>query len=242
MQYGEVGDNCESIPADIWPVDDAGTIAQRIWSTSAATVGHNPCIPVPTGEAYYNASTDKVLYVANVGDTFTVDVSAFSDMARSSWRLDAVDGTPTSMTDADGGAPLQYLKLEFVGGVTGPDGVSSLLCVNNGTTGQVKVTLLADPSNDMSLQYSQEWPEADGVIYSADVAAVTNMPLSDGGSYASFPFQFWPFAVITPAVAATIGVTSSGVVDMAKLRALRAAHHAQKPHHDAIRLPRSPKY
>jgi hypothetical protein len=226
--YGEVGDNCESIPADTWTLDDAGTLAQRIWSTSAASVGHNPCVPVPAGEAYYNASTDKVLYVAKVGETFTVDVSAFSDMARTSWRLDAVDGTPTQMTDADGGAPLQYLKLEFVGGVTEHDGTSSLLCVNNGTTGQVKVTLLADPSNDMSLQYQQEWPEADGVIYSADVAAATNVPLPDGGSFVSFPYQFWPFAVITPTVAASIGVTSSGINDMAKLRALRATHHAQR--------------
>ena len=230
QQYGEVGDNCESIPLDYWPLDDAGTVAQRIWSTSAASLGHNPCIPVPAGEAYYNASTDKVLYVANVGDSFTVDVSAFSDEARSSWRLDAIDGTPTQMTDADGGGPLQYLKLEFVGGVTGPDGVSSLLCVNNGTKGQVKVTLLADPSNDMSLQYSDEWPEADGVIYSADVAAATNVPLPDGGSYVSFPYQFWPFAVITPAVAAQIGVSSSGINDMAKLRALRnAKHHGSAP-------------
>lgn len=226
--YGEIGDNCESIPLQTWPLDDAGTVAQRIWSTSAASVGHNPCVPVPTGEAYYNASTDKVLYVASVGDTFTVDVSAFSDTARSSWRLDAVDGTPTGMTD-DAGAPVQYLKLEFVGGVTGSGGVSSLLCVNNGSTGQVKVTLLADPSNDQTLQYSEEWAEADGVIYSADVAAATNVPLPDGGSYTTFPYQFWPFAVITPAVAAQLGVPSTGINDMAKLRALRAAHHAQKP-------------
>jgi hypothetical protein len=122
-----------------------------------------------------------------------------------------------------------YLKLEFVGGVTGSDGVSSLLCVNNGSTGQLKVTLLADPSNDQSLQNSEEWPEADGVIYSADVAAATKVPLPDGGSYTTFPYQFWPFAVITPAVAAQIGVPSTGINDMAKLRALRAGHHAQKP-------------
>jgi hypothetical protein len=242
QQFGEVGDNCESIPLQTWPLNDAGTVAQRIWSISAASAGHNPCVPVPTGEAYYNASTDKVIYVANVGDTFTVDVSAFSDMARSSWRLDAVDGTPTQMTGADGGGPLQYLKLEFVGGVTGSDGVSSLLCVNNGTTGQVKVTLLADPSADTSLQQQQEWPEADGVIYSADVAAATNTPLPDGGSSVTFPYQFWPFAVITPAVAATIGVTSSGINDMARLRALRAVHHAQKAGHGVMPLPRARTY
>jgi hypothetical protein len=228
LQFAEVGDNCESIPASNW-ILDGGTVVQRIWSKSAATAGHNPCVPVPAGEAYYNASTDKVLYVASVGDTFTVDVSAFSDTARSSWRLDAIDGTPTQMTDADGGAPLPYLKLEFVGGVTGSDGVNSLVCVNNGTTGQLKVTLLADPAADMSLQQQQQWPEADGVIYSADVAAATTIPLPDGGSYLTFPYQFWPFAVITPATAAQIGVTASGITDAVRLKALRAAHHAQKP-------------
>jgi hypothetical protein len=220
MSFQEVGDNCESIFPGFWTLD-GGTVVQRIWSTSAATLGHNPCIPVPSGESYYNASTDKAIYVASVGSTFTVDVSAFSDAARQSWRLDAVDGTPTYMTDADGGGPLQYLKLEWVGGVD-QNGVSSLLCVNNGTQGQLKVTLLADPAADMSLQYSQEWPEADGVIYSMDVAGMgTTFPGPDGGTFTQYPYQFWPFAVITPATAAQIGVPSSGIVDMAKLRGLR---------------------
>jgi hypothetical protein len=234
-QFGEIGDNCESIPLSYWPLDDAGTIVQRIWSTSAAAQGHNPCVPVPAGESYYNASTDKALYVANVGDSFMVDVSAFSDMPRVSWRLDAIDQTPTQMTGM-GGAPTAYLQLEFVNGVTRSDGVSTLPCVNNGTTGQLKVTLLADPDTDTSLQQGEEWPEADGVIYSADIANATSTPTPDGGSFMQFPYQFWAFAVVTPATAAKLGVTSAGVADARKLAALRAAHHAHAPRRLAPRL------
>jgi hypothetical protein len=88
----------------------------------------------------------------------------------------------------------------------------------------VKVTLLADPDVDTTMGYSEEWPEADGVIYSADVANATSFPLPDGGVYQSFPYQFWPFAVVTSKTAASIGITSSGVAEVRQAAALRAAH------------------
>jgi hypothetical protein len=231
--FGEIGDNCESLVLDFWYLD-AGEQVQRIWSPSAAAAGHNPCIPVPAGESYYNASTDKVLYVAEVGSSFMVDVSAFADMPRPSWRLDALDGTPTGATN-DAGGPLQYLSFDFVGGVDAGDGVAHLLCVNNKTAGQVKVTLLADPATDSTLQ--EEWPEADGVIYSVDVADTVNFPLPDGGVYSTQAYQEWPFAVITPAIAASIGVTDGGVEDMRKLAALRAAHRVNAEPPPALRRP-----
>ncbi len=234
-QFAEVGDNCESILLSDWQLD-SGAYVQRIWSTSAAAAGHNPCVPVPAGEAYYNASTDKALYVASVGDTFTVDVSAFSDMARASWRLDAIDNTQTQMTDSSGVNPLPYLKVEFVGGVAN-DPFTTLTCVNNGTTGQLKVTLLADPDTDMSLQ-QLEWPEADGVIYSVDLTDPISYPTQDGGMGTTYPYQFWPFAVITPTTAASLGVTSAGVADVRKLAALRAKHRAQ---HGPLRTPMLPR-
>src|SRR3974390_825806 len=103
LGYGEVGDNCEAVSSASLPLGDAGDLGPRVWSPSAAAAGHNPCIPVPSGEVYYNASTDKAIYVANVGDTFMVDVSTFSAMPRTSWQLDAVGRTPTQATDAAGG-------------------------------------------------------------------------------------------------------------------------------------------
>jgi hypothetical protein len=151
-----------------------------------------------------------------------VDVSAFSEEARASWQLDALDYTNSNTA---------YLNLQFVGGAGDADGggVSSLLCVNNGTTGQLKVTLLADPAADSALQASEEWPEADGVIVSYDVANPIKRTTADGGTSVSYPYQFWPFAVITPATAATLGVTSAGVADARKLAAMRALHHGHLP-------------
>jgi hypothetical protein len=239
--FGEVGDNCESLLFQTWPLD-SGVQVQRIWSPSAASAGHNPCVPVPAGESYYNTSTDKVLYVADVGTSFTVDVTGFSDVSRPSWRLDGFDVTATQQQDGQGN-PLPYLKLEFVNEPDAGDGVAHFLCMNNKTQAQLKVTLLADPAQDPSLNPtlggSQTWPEADGIIYSADVANAFPQPLPDGGTSYQFPYQPWPFAVVTPAIAKSIGVGDGGVVDARHLGAIRAGmgHHAQPPRH-AIRRPK----
>ena len=68
--------------------------------------------------------------------------------------------------------PLQYLQFEFVDGTTNSAGTPELTCVNNGSSAQLKVTLLADPDNDgtLGIEANQEWPEADGAIYSVDHA------------------------------------------------------------------------
>jgi hypothetical protein len=223
LQFGEVGDNCESVSLHTWPLDDAGNVAQRIWSASAATAGHNPCVPVPAGETYYNVSSDKAIYVANVGDTFTVDISAFSDVARAAWKLEAEDDTPTQ-TPAGAGSmnPLPYLSFKFVNGYNSqPDGggVAELACVNNGTTGQLMVTLLADPDTDTTLgaAANQMWPEAVGALYSVDTSNPQTRKGRDGGTITSYPYQFWPFAVVTPTTAAANGIPAAGVKDVHQL-------------------------
>jgi hypothetical protein len=202
--YGEIGDNCTG---SAWTLD-GGTVVQRIWSNSAATGGHDPCVPTPAGDTYFNASPDKAIYVANVGDTFTVDVTPFSDAARPSWQLDAVDST-----QALAGGGTSYLKLEWVGGVVRSDGVSSLTCVNSGTQAQLKVTLLAQPVASQTPQAAQLWPQAVGAIYSVDLSQQT--ATAPGQNTNAF---VWPFEVITPATAAQIGASSSGIGDMAGRR------------------------
>ena len=204
LGYGEIGDNCEGTG---WALGDGGTVVQRIWSNSSATAGHDPCVPIPPGETYFNASPDKAIYVANVGDTFTVDVTPFSDAARTSWQLDAVDYTQ-ELQNQMGASNTAYLKLEWVGGVVRSDGVSSLTCVNNGTQAQLKVTLLADPAG---AHVSQTWPQAVGQIYSVDLSQQTAM--MPGQTTAAFG---WPFEVITPATATQLGVGTSGITDMIK--------------------------
>ncbi len=233
MQFGEVGDNCESVSFHTWPLDDAGSVAQRIWSISAAAAGHNPCVPVPAGETYYNASPDKAIYVANVGDTFTVDLSAFSDVSRPAWAVEALDYTPTQKTDDGGVNPLAYLQLEFVDGTTTSSGISEIACVNNGSTPQLKVTLLADPAADTSLgaAANQEWPEAVGVVFSVDHANPQKRTGRDGGVVTTYPHQFWPFSVVTPATAAANGIPSTGVADFRHLAALRSVHQRTFPRH-----------
>ncbi len=207
--YGEIGDNCENTSYDTL---DGGNVVQRIWSASAAAQGHDPCVPVPPGEVYFNASSDKAIYVANVGDSFMVDVSPFSDGPRTSWQLDAVDRTPTGATTADGGM-LTYLQLEWMGGTTRSDGISSLTCVNDGSQAKLKVTLLADPAADLTLQQSQEWPEAIGDIISVD--ASQTQPTIPG--YQTV-IQSWPFGVVTPATAAMVGIPSGGAAQIRHLR------------------------
>ena len=208
---------------------------QRIWSTSAAALGHNPCVPVPASETYYNVSPDKALYVANVGETFTVDLSAFSDVSRPAWRVAAIDYTNTTIMDTNG-KPMPYLKFEFVGGIVNSSGVSELTCVNNGTTGQLQVTLLADPASDTSLTTTEEWPEADAVLESVDPSNPQTRTGRDGGTIVTYPYQFWPFAVITPGTATMLGVTSTGIADARKVAGLRAARHVQAPRHLAPEL------
>jgi hypothetical protein len=205
LGYGEIGDNCDGTA---W-TDDGGTVVQRIWSNSAASAGHDPCVPVPSGESYFNASPDKAIYVASVGDTFTVDVTAFTDAPRASWQLDAVDYTQ----QLEQQSPTAYLKLAWVGGVVRSDGVASLTCMNNGMHAQLEVTLLADPPA-LPLDGAQQiWPQALGAIYSVDLSQVTaGMPAQTTAAYA------WPFEVITPATAAQIGLTSSGVGAIARRR------------------------
>jgi len=208
LGYGEIADNCAGTE---WTLD-GGTYVQRIWSNSAATGGHDPCVPTPAGETYFNASPDKAIYVANVGDTFTVDVTPFTDVARTSWQLDAVDYTQELAANM-GGSAASYLSFAWVGGVVRSDGVSSLTCVNSGTQAQLKVTLLAQPVLSQTSEGAQIWPQAVGAIYSVDLSQQTAM--EPGQNTAAF---VWPFEVITPATAALIGVGSSGIADMARRR------------------------
>src|SRR6202044_1510761 len=125
--------------------------------------------------------------------------------------------------------PLQYLQFEFVNGTTSSSGTAALACVNNGTTGQLKVTLLQDPDNDSSLgplnNPLQEWPEAVGLLYSSDHSNPQSHTGRDGGVVTTYPYQFWPFTVVTPTTAAAHGIPASGIAGIQQLRALRAAQH-----------------
>jgi hypothetical protein len=144
--------------------------------------------------------------VASVGDTFTIDVTAFTDVSRLSWQLDAIDYTQ-QLQQQTGASGTQFLQFAWVGGVVRSDGVSSITCMNNGSQAQLQVTLLADPSVLTTPEdQPQSWPQAVGAIYSLDLnQQPAQIPSQDTAAFV------WPFEVITPSVAAQIGVGSSGV-------------------------------
>jgi hypothetical protein len=223
FQFGEIGDNCESLLDPTWTLD-GGVVVQRIWSTSAAAAGQNPCIPVPAGETYYNATPDKAIYVADVGASFTVNVTGFSPTPRAGWAVQAVDQTPSQLPDGGTNAPM--LTIEVVGGEDAGNvapGSPEVPCVNNGTTAQLKVTLLGDPAADPALNnpfVQPIWQQAEALIVSLDTTAT---PLTGGGAV-YYPYQVWPFAVVTPQTAASLGLTSAGLGEDVRRASGRPMH------------------
>jgi hypothetical protein len=55
LSGGEVADLCENEAPNLVTPGDVGYPVQRIWSNVAARGTGGPCVPVPAGEAYFNA-------------------------------------------------------------------------------------------------------------------------------------------------------------------------------------------
>lgn len=90
---GEVGDLCVDFTGggnDLWK---EGTFTvQRTWSNVSAKAGHDPCVPIPTGEVYFQAAPrmDQIV-LKKPGDTFTVTLDAYSDAPMNDWTLSGID-------------------------------------------------------------------------------------------------------------------------------------------------------
>ncbi|HEY8926851.1 MAG TPA: hypothetical protein VIU64_20850, partial [Polyangia bacterium] len=54
----EVADLCENDQPNLVTPGDIGYPVQRIWSNESARAGTGPCVPVPAGEVYFNASAE----------------------------------------------------------------------------------------------------------------------------------------------------------------------------------------
>jgi hypothetical protein len=48
----EIGDLCKLDPTAPIRPSDVGFLVQRLWSNAAAAAGHDPCLPLPPGDAY----------------------------------------------------------------------------------------------------------------------------------------------------------------------------------------------
>jgi hypothetical protein len=103
---GETADLCAQLPdVDVHPVDFS-YVVQRAWSNKSALAGHDPCVPVPIDEVYFNAAPvlpDLVTFSAQgdrvttrgvhipVGSSKTIEVDLFSDGPMDPWFVGAKD-------------------------------------------------------------------------------------------------------------------------------------------------------
>ncbi len=184
---GEVADFCVDQFSFQNPYNDESTAGsntvQRIWSVAAAKAGTNPCLPIPTGEVYFNASPAQgqdFVIVSGTGTATTLPVNAFSDAAKT-WTVVALDEAV-----AQGQSPA--LTFSFQGGTTETEPFTTPLTleadsVSNGTTAQLSVTLNATLSDSN--------PYAAAFLISHDG---TNLATAQNNHY-------WPFIVTTQALA-----------------------------------------
>jgi hypothetical protein len=91
---GETGDMCAQNLTSFYPDPDVGYVVQRCWSNKAVQAGHDPCVPSPVGQVYFNAAPvlpDSITLSGGgqsikvkgahipVGESKTIDVQLFSD-------------------------------------------------------------------------------------------------------------------------------------------------------------------
>jgi hypothetical protein len=184
---GEVADFCVDQFGFASPYNDTSTAGtstvQRIWSVSAAKAGTNPCIPIPSGEVYFNASPAEgkdLFIVPGTGTAATLPVNAFSD-GSASWTIVALDSQVAQYQPA-------ALTFSFQGGTTESEPFTSPITLqavsaSNGATVQLSVTL------DATLSDSN--PVALAFLISHNG---TNLATATNNHY-------WPFAVTTQAFA-----------------------------------------
>jgi hypothetical protein len=100
---GEVGDMCLFVPnIDVTPSSFPYAV-QRSWSNASASASHDPCVPIPAGEVYFNSApvmTDHVILGVgssvgvqiSVGQSKTIPIELYSDGPTTGpWTISAID-------------------------------------------------------------------------------------------------------------------------------------------------------
>jgi hypothetical protein len=89
---GEVGDLCEGFGSSGTTTTESTFVVQRSWSNKSAAASHDPCVPIPTGEVYFNAAPrQSKVVLPKIGATAVLDIDAFSDGPKDPWSLTAFD-------------------------------------------------------------------------------------------------------------------------------------------------------
>jgi len=92
----EPADPCGLITDHQPQINVNGVALHRMWSNRAAAAGHDPCQPAPAEQPYLALAPDQPtirLRLANVGDTATIGLQAFSDQSVPSWGVSVQDLT-----------------------------------------------------------------------------------------------------------------------------------------------------
>jgi hypothetical protein len=118
----EVADLCEGTV-----IDDGAFAYQRIWSTTAAAAGGDPCVPAAPAP-YYSAATPRDWITVPAGSTAMVPVLGWSTGPRADWAVSVFYGD----THEGGFTPT------FAGGAT-------TTMINNGVTAMLEVTTPSTP-------------------------------------------------------------------------------------------------
>jgi hypothetical protein len=180
---GEVGDMCyDALGLNQDVTRDGAYAAQRIWSTTRAAAGVDPCDPVPTTDLYFNAAPRRSFFVLDVGASATFEVDAFAYQAMPAWTL-----APTDFSDSAD----TYLTFKVAGGYETSNGPQIL--VRDGDAVHVTVTLVKDPGG-------LDTGEADGVLVSFS-----------GDPSAPAAAHYWPIAVMSTADAQDAGIPAGAM-------------------------------
>ena len=81
---GEVGDLCTETQ-----VVEGDFTYQRIWSTTAAEAGGDPCVPHDSTQPYVNSSAPQEWYATDTGGTVEIPITGWSDVLADDWLIAA---------------------------------------------------------------------------------------------------------------------------------------------------------
>ena len=112
---------------------------QRSWSNASAKAGHNPCVPIPAGDVYYNTAARVDAVQIAVGSSATLPIDGFSEGPLAPWTLQAFD-----LGEAIGLGQTLEFSLDRT-------------TLSNGETAHLTVTLTSAPPGPVGQQETIFW-------------------------------------------------------------------------------------
>jgi hypothetical protein len=191
-----------------------GFTVQRIWSIANAAAGMDPCVPVPSGEVYFNAFPTVSVVVLDVGKSATIEVDALATGETGAWTVTPLDGTDSSGDPSPPPGMAPYITFSIPGATTTP--------LSNGVTKQTVPTVQMKSGEKVELTVTMNYDPGKSATGEADA-----MLFSTNGALTSpTAGHVWPFVVLTTAEATSYGLTMALKHDAARRR---TRSHARSP-------------